>query len=119
MLGLSKPVTDEELQEWQHLVYDSCSLCGRCSMVCPVGNDITGMIRKMREGMSASGNAPEGLIGASTRAIEIGSPMGVKLPALQAQIKHAGGGYGYRDSDGPRRCGVFGVAVIDGNHELP
>ena len=89
LLGLSKKVTDEELQEWRHLVYDSCSLCGRCSMVCPVGNDITGMIRKMREGMSASGNAPEGLIGASTRAIEIGSPMGVKLPAVQAQIKHA------------------------------
>jgi len=89
LLGLSKKVTDEELQEWQHLVYDSCSLRGRCSMVCPVGNDITGMIRKMREGMSASGNAPEGLVGASTRAIEIGSPMGVRLPAVQAQIKHA------------------------------
>lgn len=89
MLGLSKKITDEELEEWQHLVYDSCSLCGRCSMVCPVGNDITGMIRKMREGMSASGHAPEGLIGASTRAVEIGSPMGVRLPAVQAQIKHA------------------------------
>lgn len=89
LLGLSKKVTDEELHEWKHLVYDSCSLCGRCSMVCPVGNDITGMIRKMREGMSASGNAPEGLIGASTRAVEIGSPMGVRLPALKAQIKHA------------------------------
>ncbi len=89
ILGFSKKVTDEELEEWKHLVYDSCSLCGRCSMVCPVGNDITGMIRKMREGMSASGNAPDGLIGASTRAIEIGSPMGVKLPAVKAQIKHA------------------------------
>ncbi|MGB5396575.1 MAG: (Fe-S)-binding protein, partial [Gammaproteobacteria bacterium] len=60
----------------------------RCTMVCPVGNDITYMIRKMREGMAASGNAPEGLIGASTRAIEIGSPMGVKFPALKAQAKH-------------------------------
>ena len=89
LLGLSKAVTDEELEEWRGLVYDSCSLCGRCTMVCPVGNDIAYMIRKMREGMSASGNAPEGLIGAATRAIEIGSPMGVKLPALQAQVRHA------------------------------
>lgn len=88
MLGLSKPVTDDELVEWRELVYNACSLCGRCSMVCPVGNDITGMIRKMREGMVASGNAPEGLIGAATRAVKIGSPMGVKLPALQAQAKH-------------------------------
>ena len=56
-------------------------------MVCPVGNDLAYMIRKLREGMAASGNAPEGLIGATKRAITIGSPMGVKLPALQAQIR--------------------------------
>jgi Fe-S oxidoreductase len=87
-LGLSKPVTDTELTQWETLVYDSCTLCGRCSMVCPVGIDLTYMIRKMREGMAASGHAPEGLIGATKRAVTIGSPMGVKLPALQAQIRH-------------------------------
>jgi Fe-S oxidoreductase len=87
-VGLSKPVTDAELTEWETLVYDSCTLCGRCSMVCPVGNDITYMLRKMREGMAASGHAPPGLIGATQRAVTIGSPMGVKLPALQAQIRY-------------------------------
>jgi Fe-S oxidoreductase len=46
------------------------------------------MIRRMREGMAAAGHAPEGLIGATKRAVTIGSPMGVKLPALQAQIRH-------------------------------
>ncbi len=88
ILGLSKPVTDELLAEWEPLIYDGCTLCGRCSMVCPVGNDISGMIRKVREGMVASDHAPEGLIGASTRAVKIGSPMGIRLKALQAQIKH-------------------------------
>ena len=87
-IGLSKAVSDEELAEWQELVYNSCSLCGRCSMVCPVGNDITYMIRRMREGMAASGNAPEGLIGATTRAVELGSPMGIKLPALKVQARN-------------------------------
>jgi Fe-S oxidoreductase len=88
MLGLSKPVSDAELEEWKPLVYDSCTMCGRCSLVCPVGNDIVYMVRKLREGMAVSGHAPEGLIGASTRAVEIGSPMGVKLPAVKAQMKH-------------------------------
>jgi Fe-S oxidoreductase len=87
-LGLSKPVTDDMLAEWETLVYDSCTMCGRCSMVCPVGNDIAYMIRKMREGMAAAGHAPDGLIGATQRAVTIGSPMGVKLPALEAQIRH-------------------------------
>jgi Fe-S oxidoreductase len=88
MLGMSKPVTDEMLQEWQELLYGSCTMCARCSMVCPVGNDIAYMVRKAREGMVASGNAPEGVKAATTRAIKIGSPMGIKLKALQAQIKH-------------------------------
>jgi Fe-S oxidoreductase len=87
-LGFSKPLTDQDLADWESLVYDGCTLCGRCSMVCPVGNDIAYMIRKMREGMAAAGHAPEGLIGATKRAVTIGSPMGVKLPALQAQIRH-------------------------------
>ena len=34
-IGLSKPVSDEELGDWESLVYDSCTLCGRCSMICP------------------------------------------------------------------------------------
>lgn len=87
-LGLTKPITDADFTAWEPLVYDGCSLCGRCSLVCPVGNDISGMIRKVREGFAAAGHAPEGLIGATTRAIETGSPMGVRLPALQAQIRH-------------------------------
>jgi Fe-S oxidoreductase len=88
MVGLTKKVDEQLLRDWETLVYDNCTLCGRCSMVCPVGIDITLMIRKTREGMAASGHAPEGLISASKRAVTIGSPMGVKLPALLAQIAH-------------------------------
>jgi Fe-S oxidoreductase len=93
-LGLSKPVTDAELGEWKELVYNSCTLCGRCSAVCPAGNDIVYMVRKLREGMSASGNAPDGIKGAVNRTVTIGSPMGVKLPAVKAQMKHVEKDYG-------------------------
>lgn len=88
VLGLIEPVTDELLQEWQELLYDSCTMCARCSLVCPVGNDIAYMVRKAREGMVASGNSPADVQAAAERAVRIGSPMGVKYKALAAQIQH-------------------------------
>ncbi len=89
MFGLTKNITEEDLKEWETLVYDSCTMCGRCTLVCPVGNDLTMMIRKMREGMSASGHAPEELIGAAERHTDFGSPMGDLNKALHAQVGHA------------------------------
>jgi Fe-S oxidoreductase len=89
LIGLNKKVTDEMLEEWEPLLYDSCTMCGRCSLVCPVGNDLQYMIRKTREGMVASGHAPEGLIAAASRAVRTGSPMGLKWKTLEVQIKHA------------------------------
>jgi Fe-S oxidoreductase len=87
-LGLGRKVTDEMLAEWEPLLYDSCTMCGRCSMVCPVGNDIQYMVRKAREGQVASGHSPEGLIAASVRAVNTGSPMGLKWKTLDVQVKH-------------------------------
>ena len=88
-LGLAPAeVTEEELREWEPLVYDSCTMCGRCTLVCPMGIDIAGSIRKMREGYVAAGIVPEGLVDASKRAEKTGSPMGVTFKALKAQIGH-------------------------------
>ncbi len=87
-LGFGRDLTEEDFANWQEMTYDSCTLCGRCSMVCPVGNDIAYMIRRQREAFAASGYSPEGLQAASTRALEIGSPMGLTLKALEAQIVH-------------------------------
>jgi Fe-S oxidoreductase len=46
------------------------------------------MVRKAREGMVASGHAPEGLVGAADRAVKTGSPMGLKFKTLEVQINH-------------------------------
>jgi len=79
-------VTVEELREWAPLVYDSCTMCARCTLVCPMGIDIATSIRRMREGMVVAGVAPEGLVNASNKALETGSPLGVGLKALKKQI---------------------------------
>ena len=89
MIGMSPDeVTIEELKEWEPLVYDSCTMCGRCTLVCPMGIDIAGTIRKMREGYVAAGLVPAGLVAAAKNAEATGSPMGVTMKALSAQIAH-------------------------------
>ena len=89
MLGLApSEVTEQELLEWEPLVYDSCNMCGRCTLVCPMGIDIAGTIRKMREGYAAAGMVPEGLKSAAEYVKKTTSPMGVTIKALKAQIAH-------------------------------
>ena len=48
LFGFKKKVTIDQLEEWQHLLYDSCTVCGRCSLVCPMGIDIAGLVSMAR-----------------------------------------------------------------------
>ena len=100
-LGLAKSITENDLSDWETLVYDGCSMCSRCTMVCPVGIDIAYMIRKVKEGMAAAGFVPEGLQGASVRALEFGSPMGLTSKGLLAAVAKQKKRTWYRHT---RRC---------------
>ncbi len=86
-MGLSKKLTEQDLADWEVLVYDGCTMCGRCSLVCPVGVDIAYMIRKVKEGLAAAGFSPGDLVAAGQRSVDIGSPMGVTLKTLEATIR--------------------------------
>ncbi len=89
MFGLLPPaVTEDELREWETLVYDSCTMCGRCTLVCPMGIDIAGTIRKMREGYAAADIVPDGLKRSVDFVKKTSSPMGITPKALLAQIAH-------------------------------
>jgi Fe-S oxidoreductase len=78
-MGMGKKLTESDLADWEELVYDGCTMCSRCSMVCPLGIDIAYLIRKVKEGLAAAGFSPPDLVEAGKRALEIGSPMGVTL----------------------------------------
>lgn len=87
-LGLApRELTVDELQEWSELLYDSCNLCGRCTLACPMGIDIAGLVRRAREAMSAGGFAPPDLYKVAQVALDTGSPIGVRWPALKRQIE--------------------------------
>ena len=47
--------TLDELETWQELIFDSCTLCGRCTLVCPMGIDIAELIKEARHGMFKAG----------------------------------------------------------------
>ena len=87
-LGLAPPEpTAAELQEWQDLVYDSCTLCGRCTVVCPMGIDIASLVALIRRGMVAAGLGPPDLLAAAERSQEAGSPLGMTPAKLAERIE--------------------------------
>jgi Fe-S oxidoreductase len=61
LLGLKREVTADQLAQWQHLLFDSCNMCGRCSLICPMGIDVAALIEQARHAMFDAGLAPKEL----------------------------------------------------------
>ena len=86
-LNLKPEVTIEELEEWQELIYDSCTLCGRCTMICPMGIDIAGLVGLARHGMFQAGLVPHELWAVAERAKREGSPLGATAKVLKERVE--------------------------------
>ncbi|NEX21589.1 (Fe-S)-binding protein [Thiorhodococcus mannitoliphagus] len=75
-----KLVTSEvklkDLEDLQELVYDSCSECGRCAMVCPMGIDTASLVHHQRSALVAAELVPP------------------ELNALRMEQKHRGTVFG-------------------------
>ena len=54
-------ITADDLREFQPKVFDECTMCGRCSMLCPMGIDIAEMVHVSREAMVEAGLMPSEL----------------------------------------------------------
>ncbi len=85
-LGLKREVTLEALEAWQELLYETCNQCGRCTMICPMGIDIAGLVGLARRGMFEAGLVPQDLYAAAERAHRAMSPIGATPQVLKERI---------------------------------
>jgi Fe-S oxidoreductase len=92
-LGLVKKLTVDDLQQWQELVYDACTMCGRCTTICPMGVDIAELVRVTRHGMYKAGLIPERLALMDRTARQWGSPAtpAEDLPDILAEVSQEHG----------------------------
>jgi Fe-S oxidoreductase len=88
LLGLAPPEpTEAEFSDWQELLYDSCTMCGRCTIVCPMGIDIASLVALTRRGLAAAGIGPKDLFETAERSRDKGSPLGVTAEVLADRIE--------------------------------
>jgi Fe-S oxidoreductase len=87
MFGLKKAVTADALKEWQELLYDTCTMCGRCTMACPMGIDIAALVAQARHAMFHAGLVPHELHAVAERAEKEGSPLGATPKVFKDRVE--------------------------------
>jgi Fe-S oxidoreductase len=80
-------ITIDDLKEWQELVYDSCTECGRCSMICPMGVNTARGVNVMREALFEAGMAPLELTAVAQEQAGRGTVFGVGPTELKQTIE--------------------------------
>lgn len=85
--GAAPKVTEADLREWEELLFDSCTMCGRCTMICPMGIDIASIVAASRKAFVAAGLGPPDLLQAAENARDKGSPLGVTPEVLADRLE--------------------------------
>jgi Fe-S oxidoreductase len=85
--GGAPKITEADLREWEELIFDSCTMCGRCTQVCPMGIDISSIVAVSRQAFSAAGLGPEDLRMAAENVRDRGSPLGVTPSVFEDRIE--------------------------------
>lgn len=87
MLGLAPKITEKDLKDWEELIFDTCNMCGRCTLVCPMGIDIASITGATRQAMAAAGIGPADLFAAAENSRDRGSPLGLSPEKLVDRLE--------------------------------
>jgi Fe-S oxidoreductase len=83
---LFRPFTSDisaaDLEKWQELVYEACTSCGRCDMMCPMGINTSRLITITREGRASARFMPTELRALQEEQRGCGTVFGVGKPQL-------------------------------------
>ena len=60
MLGLQKKIDKDDLEAWSKLVYQACTVCNKCAMVCPDGDPIGSADPRCAGRIGQCGHGPAG-----------------------------------------------------------
>ena len=79
-------ITAKDLQDWQDLLFNACTECGRCDLMCPVGIQITRSIRIGRQALAAADLLPPELRGLNHEQTEHNTLFGVGTQQLREAV---------------------------------
>ncbi|MBI1418939.1 MAG: 4Fe-4S dicluster domain-containing protein [Limimaricola sp.] len=86
-LGLAPAITEKDLAEWEELIFDTCTMCGRCTEVCPMAIDIASIVGQARKAFVAAGLGPADLLQAAENSRDHGSPLGLTPEKLVDRVE--------------------------------
>ena len=86
----TRDITAADLDTWQTLVYEACTTCGRCDMMCPMGISLSPMINVMRQGLASAGMVPDELRELQDEQKDKGTVFGVGPDRLKELVRQLG-----------------------------
>ena len=83
----AEQLTEEKLAKWAEIAFQTCTLCYRCTVNCPMGLDTPLLMTSLRAIATATGNAPEILEMLADAAIEKGNDPEIYLDFFKDSIR--------------------------------
>jgi Fe-S oxidoreductase len=85
-LGIEHAINDDDLVQWSRILYQACTLCNKCALVCPMGIDLASLLYQVRAALSAGEVVPEDLMVAVRKQVTEGSPLDVTDDVYQERM---------------------------------